>query len=59
MLLTDIKTGTKHAVQSLYEFSTSRAPDSIGHNASRAQALLTNMTFVYRVRLIESSLVAN
>jgi len=47
-LLTEIKAKIKHFVQSSYEFDTSRTPDSINRNASRAQALLTKMTFVYR-----------
>ena len=55
-LLTDMKTNIKHAVYSSYEFDTSRAPDSISRNASRAQALLAKTTFVYRVRLIASHL---
>ena len=55
-LLTDMKTKIKHAVASSYEFDTSRAPDSIGRNASRAQALLDKATFIYRVRLIASHL---
>lgn len=37
------------AVESLYRFDTSRAPDSISHNTRLAHALLTNMTFIYRV----------
>lgn len=55
-LLTDMKTKIKHAVDSSYEFETSRAPDSIGRNASRAQALLAKTTFIYRVHLIVSYL---
>ena len=55
-LLTDMKTKIKHAVDSSYEFETSRAPDSIGRNASRAQALLASTTFIYRVHLIVSYL---
>ena len=39
-----------HAVETLYEFDTSQAPESIGRNANRAQALRTKMRFVYRVR---------
>jgi hypothetical protein len=49
MLLSDMKTGMEHTVRSLYGFNTSRAPDSISHNASHAQALLTSMSFIYRV----------
>jgi hypothetical protein len=41
-----------HAVQTLYGFDTSRAPKSISHNTRLAHALLTNMTFIYSVRLI-------
>ena len=51
-LLNDMKTKTKSAVESLYEFDTSQAPQSIGRNASRAQALLAKTTFIYRVHLI-------
>ena len=51
-LLADIKTEIKHAVDSLYEFDTSRAPEMIHRNATRAQALLAKTTFVYRVRLM-------
>jgi len=53
---TDMKKKVKHAVDSSYEFNTSRAPDSIGRNASRALALLTKATFIYRVCLIASHL---
>jgi hypothetical protein len=55
-LLTVMKTNIKHAVYSSYEFDTSRAPDSISRNVSRAQALLAKTTFIYRVRLIASHL---
>ena len=54
--LTDIKKKIKPDVDSLYEFDTSRAPDSIGRNARRARALLTKATFIYRVCLIVSHL---
>ena len=57
--LTDIKAEIKHAVKSLYGFDTSRAPDIISRNASRAQALLSNMTFIYQVCRISSPFVAN
>ena len=50
--VTDIKMKMTHAVEYMYEFDTSQAPESIGRNATRAQALLTDMTFVYRVRFI-------
>jgi hypothetical protein len=53
-LLIDIKTKIKLAVETSYEFDTSRTPDSISRNASRAQALLAKTTFIYRVRLIAS-----
>ena len=55
-LLADIKTEIKHAVDSLYEFDTSRAAEMIGRNATRAQALLAKTKFVYRVRLMASHL---
>ena len=51
----DIKMKIKHAVQSSYGLDTSQAPDIISRNASRVQALLTNMTFVYRVCLVAST----
>jgi len=47
-LINDMKTKTKSAVDSSYEFDTSRAPQSIGRNASRAQELLAEATFIYR-----------
>ena len=55
-LLTDMKTKIGHAVDFAYDFRTCRAPDSIGRNAKRAQALLTQTTFIYRVCLIASHL---
>ena len=55
-LLAGMKTKIKRTVDTLYEFDTSRAPDSISHNASRAQALLTKTTFIYRVCLTASHL---
>ncbi len=58
-LLTDMKMRVKHLVESLYGFDTSRAPDSISRNAGRAQALLTNMAFIYRVRPIALPLTAH
>jgi len=48
-LLTNMKTRITRFVQSLYGFNTSRASDSVHHNAKLAHALLTNMTFIYRV----------
>jgi hypothetical protein len=51
-LVTDIRKNIKHAVESLYEFDTSRAPDNISRNATRVRALLIDTKFVYRVRLI-------
>jgi hypothetical protein len=54
-LLTDMKTKIKHAVDSLYGFDTSRAPESISRNVRRAQALLAKTTFIYRVRLLIAS----
>ena len=53
-LLNDMKTKTKFAVESLYDFDTSQAPQSISRNADRAQALLADTTFIYRVYLIVS-----
>ena len=47
------------AVESFYEFDTSQAPESIGRNASRAQALLTQTRFVYRVRLMAPPFLVN
>ncbi|KAI0274555.1 hypothetical protein BGY98DRAFT_992531 [Russula aff. rugulosa BPL654] len=47
-LLKYMKMKIKSVVESSYEFDTSRAPDSISRNASRAQALLANTTFFYR-----------
>jgi len=44
----DMKMNIKHAVEFSYEFDTSRAPDSISRNVSRAQALLAKTTFIYR-----------
>jgi hypothetical protein len=55
-LLNDMKMKTKSAVDSSYEFDTSQAPQSISHNASRAQELLAETTFIYRVYLIVSYL---
>jgi hypothetical protein len=51
-LLKHMKMKIKSVVETSYEFDTSRAPDSISRNTGRAQALLTNTTFIYRVRLI-------
>jgi hypothetical protein len=51
-LLKYMKMMIKSVVESSYEFDTSRAPDSISRNTGRAQALLANTTFIYRVRLI-------
>ncbi|KAH9984984.1 hypothetical protein BJV77DRAFT_1071665 [Russula vinacea] len=50
-LLIDIKMKIKQVVEFWYGFDSSRASDSISRNASRAQALLANMTFVYRDNL--------
>jgi hypothetical protein len=55
-LLEDMKTKVMHPVETLYGFNTSRAPESISKNAELAQALLTDMTFIYRVRPIASPL---
>jgi hypothetical protein len=53
-LLNDMKTKTKSAVESSYEFDSSHAPQIISRNASRAQALLAETTFIYQVYLIVS-----
>ena len=58
-LLTDMKANIKHAVYSSYKFDTSRAPDSISRNASRAQALLAKATFIYRVGLVGIAFTAS
>jgi hypothetical protein len=57
--ITDIKVKVEHIVESVYELQTSQAPNSISRNARCAQALLTNMTFVYGVRFIASLFTAN
>ena len=54
--ITDLKMNIMHAVESFYGFDTSQASESIGRNTSRAQALLTKMRFVYRVRLNSASI---
>lgn len=51
-LIAAMKTKITHPVESLYGFNTSRAPESISKNAELAQGLLTDMTFIYRVRPI-------
>jgi hypothetical protein len=56
---TDIKKKIMYTVQSSYGFDTCRSSDSIGRNARRAQALLSDITFIYRVRLITSPRVVN
>ena len=58
-LLANMNTKITHSVESLYGFNTSRAPESISKNAELAQALLTDMTFIYRVRPIPSPLTAH
>ena len=55
-LLNDMKTKAKSAVESLYNFDTSQAPQSISHNTRRAQALLAKTSFIYQVNLIVSHL---
>jgi hypothetical protein len=44
MFLAYMKMNIRHAVESSYEFDTSRAPNIISRNASHAQALLAKMT---------------
>jgi len=51
-LIAAMKKKISHPVESLYGFNTSRAPESISKNAELAQGLLTDMTFIYRVRPI-------
>jgi hypothetical protein len=51
-LLNDMKSKVTHLMETYYGFDTSRAPESIGRNASRAHTLLTRMTFIYHVCLI-------
>ena len=51
-LLADMKTKTKCAVDSSFQFETGQAADSIGRNASLAQTLLDKTTFIYQVRVI-------
>ncbi|KAH9954064.1 hypothetical protein BC827DRAFT_80429 [Russula dissimulans] len=45
--ITNIKANIMHHVESLYGFDTSQAPDSISRNSRDAQALLTNVGFIY------------
>ncbi|KAI0274556.1 hypothetical protein BGY98DRAFT_992533 [Russula aff. rugulosa BPL654] len=47
-LLNEMKMKTQSVVKSLYEFNTSQDPQSISRNASRAQALLAETTFIYQ-----------
>jgi hypothetical protein len=55
-LLNEMKMKTQSVVESLYEFNTSQDPQIISRNASRAQALLAETTFIYQVYLILSHL---
>jgi hypothetical protein len=57
--LTDLKMKIKSVVQSSYDFNPSMAPDSISGNVTRAQKLLTNMAFIYRVRCMASPFIAH
>ncbi|KAH8982652.1 hypothetical protein EDB86DRAFT_2969932 [Lactarius hatsudake] len=50
----DTKTKIMHVVEAQYGFDTSHAPDRISRNESLAQALLSHMAFIYRVRLSPS-----
>ena len=43
-----------HAVETLYGFDSSHAADSISRNATLAQALLSDMAFIYRVCLFRN-----
>ncbi|KAH9014235.1 hypothetical protein EDB85DRAFT_2214734 [Lactarius pseudohatsudake] len=47
-LFVDAKAKVMHVVEAQYGFDTSHAPESIGRNTSLAQALLSDMTFIYR-----------
>ncbi|KAI9447462.1 hypothetical protein H4582DRAFT_5138 [Lactarius indigo] len=47
-LFIDTKTKIMHVVEAQYGFDTSHAPDIISRNASLAQALLSDMAFIYR-----------
>jgi hypothetical protein len=58
-LLADMKTKITHPVESLYGFNTSPVPESISKNAELAQALLIDMSFIYLVRPVASSLAAH
>ena len=58
-ILSNMKMRINHEVDSSYGFDTSRAPNSISRNSSRVRALLTETTFVYRVRLIASPFATN
>ena len=58
-LLTDMKRRVMHHVESFYGFGSSRAPTIISRNTSHAQALLTDMTFIYRVRPTTPPLTAH
>ena len=53
-LIADMKEKIAYLVESLYGFQvdTGRVPESISQNAELAQGLLTDMTFIYRVRPI-------
>jgi hypothetical protein len=50
ILLSEMKTKLKHAVQTLYEFDPNQTARSISYNVARANELLTKMAFIYRVR---------
>lgn len=50
-LFIETKKSITHIVEVQYGFDTSHAPDSISSNAALAQALLSNMAFIYRVCL--------
>jgi len=58
-LFDEIKAKIIHDIKTLYGFDTSRAPDIIGRNAASAQALLTEMTFIYHVCSIPSLFAAH
>jgi len=53
-LLVDMKAEIMRLVQSQYGFGTQQSPEIINNNTTLAHALLTNMAFIYRVRLLYS-----
>jgi len=56
-LLTDFKIRIKPVVQSSFGFDIGRTSGSIRKNATVAQALLADMSFIYQVRVVASPFV--